>query len=127
MQTGGACFADIYRLSNYKLGREMNVETTHHVDASEPDANGMYEYRYEYDLFSFSDGRLTLVARSYTNEAEAHFLRIEADGQSRLLTRANLKLPLFASAVEHLRGLGKKDINWLSGRGNGYEPVLFTT
>lgn len=105
----------------------MIVETTHHVDASEPDANGMYEYRYEYDVFSFSDGRVALVARSYNNEAEAHFLRIEVDGAPRLLTRADLKLPLFANAAEDLRSLGKEQINWLSGRGNGYEPVLLTT
>ena len=105
----------------------MNVETTHHVDASEPDANGMYEYRYEYDVFSFSDGRVALVARSYNNEVEAHFLRLEVDGAPRLLTRADLKLPLFASAAEYLRSLGKEQINWLSGRGNGYEPVLLTT
>jgi hypothetical protein len=24
---------------------------------------------------------------------------------------------------EHLRTLGKPELNWLSGRGNGYEPV----
>ena len=107
---------------------KMNVETTHHVDASEPDENGMYEYRYEYDVFSFSDGRVALVARSYNDEKEeAHFLSIEMDGDSRLIARADLKLPLFASAVEHLRSTGKRRINWLSGRGNGYEPVLLTT
>lgn len=106
---------------------KMKVEISHHVDASEPDANGMYEYRYEYDLFLFSDGRIALVARSYNNETEAHFLRIEVDGEPRLLTRADLKLPLFASAIAHLRNLGKNQINWLSGRGNGYEPVVVTT
>jgi hypothetical protein len=105
----------------------MNVETTHHVDASEPDANGMYEYHYEYDVFSFSAGRMALVARSYSNEAEAHFLRIEVDGAPRLLTKADLNQPLFASATDYLRSLGKEQINWLSGRGNGYELVLLTT
>jgi hypothetical protein len=55
----------------------MKVEATHHIDASEPDENGMYEYRYEYDLYTFTDGEAVLVARSYRNEAEAHFLRME--------------------------------------------------
>lgn len=105
----------------------MNVETTHHVDASEPDADGMHSYHYEYDLFSFSDGLVTLIARSYDNETEAHFLSIEIDGEARLLADADLRMPLFAGAVAHLHSIGKQQINWLSGRGNGYEPVVLAT
>ena len=45
----------------------MDVQITHHVDASEPDAQGMYDYRYEYDLYTFREGGLALVARSYTD------------------------------------------------------------
>jgi hypothetical protein len=50
----------------------------------------MYEYRYEYDLYTFTETGGVLVARSYNNETEAHFLRIGLDGESRLMTRADL-------------------------------------
>lgn len=51
------------------------------------------------DVMKLDDLRWTLritlmffVARSYDNEAEAHFFRIEVDGVPRLLNRADLKL-----------------------------------
>ncbi len=34
---------------------DMQIETTHIVDASEPDARGAYAYWYEYDVFRFSN------------------------------------------------------------------------
>jgi hypothetical protein len=34
----------------------MEVVTSHHIDASDQDDRGMYEYYYEYDLFGFTDG-----------------------------------------------------------------------
>ena len=102
----------------------MDVTVTHHVDASEPDAQGAYEYYYEYDLYRFGDGGNALIARSYTGTGdEAHFLSIELRGVARLLRAADLKTPLFADAAAHLRAAGKLKLSWLSGRGNGYEPV----
>ena len=106
----------------------MDVSTTHRVDASEPDAHGQYDYRYEYDIYRFSGGDIALVARSYIHEAdEAHFLRLEQNGKQRLLTDADLGLPLFAESVAYLKSHGKAKINWLSGRGNGYEEVRLET
>jgi hypothetical protein len=102
----------------------MHVECTRHVDASEPDAAGMHEYHYEYDIYTFTQDDLRLVARSYTDEpAEAHFLRIETRGKPRLLRDADLDHPLFIAAQAHLVGLGKSRLRWLSGRGDGYDGV----
>ena len=102
----------------------MRMECTRHIDASEPDADGCYEYHYEYDIYRFSDGATCFVARSYTHTLdEAHFLRIELDGDPRLLTETDLAHPLFFAARAHLLAAGKMRLNWLSGRGNGYEPI----
>ena len=106
----------------------MDVATTHHVDSSEPDQNGRYAFRYEYDLYRFSEGELSLVARSYKHEMdETHFLRLEQSGKQRLLKDADLGLPLFAASVRYLRSIGKQKLQWLSGRGNGYEAVTLET
>lgn len=106
----------------------MHVEQTHHIDAGEPDARGMYVYYYEYDLYSFSEADVAVVARSYRDTpAEAHFLRIEIDGAPRLLHNDDFQRPLVVAATQHLRALGKRELNWLSGRGNGYEPVRIKT
>ncbi|RYF38476.1 MAG: hypothetical protein EOO27_50750 [Comamonadaceae bacterium] len=102
----------------------MQVERTHHIDASEPDDAGMYDYHYEYDLYRFSDGVRCFTARSYVHQpGEAHFLGIEVRGKPRLLVDADLAQPLFLSALDHLQAHGKTDLRWLSGRGNGYEAV----
>ena len=77
----------------------MDAVVTHHIDASEPDAHGMYEYRYEYDIYTFTEAGVVLVARGYNNETEAHFLRIELDGESRPMTRADLNRPIVAKAA----------------------------
>jgi hypothetical protein len=105
----------------------MLVECTHHIDASEPDERGTYEYYYEYDLYRFVEGENCFVARSYTDDPEkAHFLQAEATGQPRQLVDADLKQPLFVASLAYLRASGKLKLNWLSGRGNGYEPVPST-
>lgn len=105
-------------------GVPMQVERVRHVDCGEPDASGIYEYYYEYDIYRFIDAATSLVARSYTDTpAEVHFLTIEVAGKSRTLQPADLARPLCALAQAYLRREGKLEIRWLSGRGNGYEPV----
>ncbi|HYG04869.1 MAG TPA: hypothetical protein VD865_00465 [Stenotrophomonas sp.] len=102
----------------------MHIECTHHIDASEPDEDGMHEYYYEYDMYRFTDGALCLVARSYSDEPdEAHFLCFEVDGHRRTMTDRDLTNPLLLAAQAHLRAAGKIRLQWLSGRGTGYEPL----
>jgi hypothetical protein len=101
----------------------METVVTHHVDASEPDAHGMAgvgAYRYEYDLYSFTDSGVVLVARAYQGEPEAHFLRIALDGEPRALIPADLHRPILAEAADYLRTLGKTQLRWLGEE--GYEP-----
>lgn len=84
----------------------------------------MYDYYYEYDIYRFTDGPLCLVARSYTDTPdEAHFLKIGVNGSERTITGADLAHPLSLLAQDHLRNEGKVHLKWLSGKGNGYEPV----
>lgn len=95
----------------------MQVSRVRHTDCSAPDASGEYAYDYEYDIYHFVDGGIGLIARSYTDTPEeAHFLNIEVNGTLRLLTQADL-------AQAHLRQEGKRELRWLSGRGDGYEPL----
>lgn len=102
----------------------MKTVITHHIDADEPDERGECHYCYEYDVYGFSEGDVTLIARAYVDSAdEAHFLSVELRGKRRLLRDADLRTPLFADAAAYLRAAGKTKLSWLSGRGNGYEPV----
>ncbi|WP_295938972.1 hypothetical protein [uncultured Xanthomonas sp.] len=100
----------------------MHVDITHHVDASEPDDG--YGYSYAYTLYRFSDGSDRLLARSYDDDADhAHFLNIEVDGHVRLMIDADLRHPLLLAAAAYLVEAGKRRLRWLSGRGDGYEPL----
>jgi hypothetical protein len=100
----------------------MHVEKTHHVDASEPDADGLYEWRYEYDLYSFSDASISVVARTYVLEPDAvYFLHIEQGSLHRGITPKEFSLPVFHEAMTYLRDAGFRRVEWLGA--SGYEPV----
>lgn len=105
----------------------MQIERSRHIDASEqdaPDASDGYDYYYEYDLYRFTDGTVSLTARSYVDEPDdAHFLAIEEQGCQRTLVDADLGTALFQSARSYLHAEGKTRLRWLSGRDDGYEPV----
>lgn len=95
----------------------MRVETTHFVD----EVPGQ---RYEYDLFRFSDGSITVVARGYSSHpTEAHFLRIESATSHVGLTRVDLTRPLLQKAAAYLRSVGRTSLEWLNQDGSGYEPL----
>jgi hypothetical protein len=104
----------------------MEIETTHHVDASPKNVDRSHAFFYEYDLFRFSAGGIAIVARSYTDQPqEAHFLRIERGGKSDRLEVEDLRRTLFVQAVLYLKGVGKDQLSWLTER--GYEPLAPTT
>jgi hypothetical protein len=94
---------------------EMDITVSHHVDASEPDAQGFYEYHYEYDVYRFSRAGRTYIARSYVDEPQsAAFLSCLEGSESRLLSSADLVHPLLVAAVDHLRGIGKAALDRLA-------------
>ncbi|MGE8492788.1 hypothetical protein [Comamonas sp. JNW] len=103
---------------------QMHVICTYHLDASDADEAGFHEYHYEYYIFQFSEGEESFFARSYTDEPHrAHFLNAEKAGRSRPLTTKDSGAPLFLEAQAYLRQAGKTELSWLSGKGNGYEPL----
>ncbi|WP_061539484.1 hypothetical protein [Collimonas fungivorans] len=108
----------------------MEITSTHHIDKSELDENGMYDYYYEYDIYEFSENGLSYIARSYSDAPlDAHILkkkndkrwRIFGKAKYKILGQADFKNALFIKAVAHLRTQGKERISVLSK--TGYEPV----
>ncbi|MFT4065614.1 hypothetical protein [Paraburkholderia sp.] len=102
----------------------MEVTATHHIDSSEPDENGMYDYYYEYDIYEFTDGNISYIARSYIDEPlDAHFLKMKADGEHewRIMGDRDRDTPLFTDAVTYLRGKGKINIQCLFE--GGYKDI----
>jgi hypothetical protein len=102
----------------------VKVEVSHHVDASEPDAQGFYDYHYEYDIFTFSEGNVSFLARTYTDQPnEASFMARHVADRRHLLTERDLQNPLLLEAQDYLRAAGKTDLNWLDGERSEYRPI----
>ena len=100
----------------------MEIETSHHVDESEPDAQGFHDYHYEYDIHRFSRAGRTYLARSYVDEpGRAAFLSCVDGGESRMLESEDLIHPLLVAAADHLRGAGLPTLDRLGAA--GYAPL----
>lgn len=100
----------------------MEIVKTHHIDASEPDENGLHDYYYEYDIYAFSEDGVSYVARRYTDEPEiAHFLKMRTGQDWRLLEASDFNTAMFAEATACLRQEGAKQIQVLGKL--GYFPV----
>jgi len=99
----------------------MDVERTHHVDASED--SDPHPYYYAYDVYSFREAGSCFLVRAYVDTPDrASFLSVvPPSGRGRHLRRADLRDPLFASACEYLRGRGMNALFWLTEK--GYAPV----
>jgi len=105
----------------------MRVSVEHHVDASDIDADGFHDWYYEYDVYRFSRGAISFVARAYMDELDkvaflSRELNIFGFRRHRLLNAADLRSSLFAAAVAHLRGLGMISFDRLT-KTDGYVPV----
>lgn len=102
----------------------MGVEVSHHIDASEPDVEGFYDYHYEYDVFEFTDGVVTFLARAYSDEPERAAMMTRTEGKRyHLLTKRDLRHPLFLTAAAYLRTVGKSHLDWLDRRSGAYVPL----
>jgi len=101
----------------------MNVDKSHHIDKSEPDANGMYEYYYDYYLYEFTQGALKLTARRYANESDAHFLGFENAGEKVFLSKRRLNEPLLLQAIDYLQSEGTRAFSYLD-ESEGYVEIL---
>ncbi len=102
----------------------MQVTVTHHIDSSEPDESGMYDYYYEYDIFDFHEDGIRYAARSYTDDPlEVHFTSIKRADKSEweLLSKSDMSTSIFERAVSYLKENGKINIRFL-GEG-GYQDI----
>jgi hypothetical protein len=103
----------------------MTMEMSHHIDASEPDADGFYEYHYECDVYEFTDGVMTLRARAYSDEPESAALMGWNKGKKGYrLTKRDLHHPLILEAAACLRTAGKTKIDWLDRNSRAYVPLI---
>ena len=100
----------------------MQVKRIRHIDCSEPNKDGMYDYYYEYDVYYFTEGVMSLSVRSYTDEPEeADFMGIELDGETREIEIADMAHPFFLSAYDYLLAEGKLRFNRFTN--NRYDPL----
>lgn len=107
--------ADVAKAKEY-----MKTIITHHIDKSELDEDGMYDYYYEYDIYEFCENDLSYIARSYIDEPlEVHFLKKKSKNDSdwQILEKTDLKNSLFKNAVAYFRKNGKEQIRVLSKTG----------
>ncbi|MGO4452007.1 YgcG family protein [Phyllobacterium sp. TAF24] len=105
----------------------MNVEISHHIDASDLNPEGFYDYHYEYDIYVFSDGPLSYVVRAYTDQPEqAAFMSVSKGSSKRLLRSNDFRTPLLAEAVAYLRNAEKTDLSWLCEKRGRYLPITDT-
>lgn len=112
-------------LTGHGIG--MRVSVDHHVDASDTDADGFHDWYYEYDVYWFSRGGRSFVARAHIDEpGKIAFLSCELTilgfRRHRLLKAADLRSPLFKAAIAHLRDLGMTSIDRLT-KTDGYVPI----
>ncbi|MBK8066320.1 MAG: hypothetical protein IPK27_01445 [Rhodanobacteraceae bacterium] len=100
----------------------MRVRRQGVVDQGPPDQQGVPRYRYDFELFHFSDRGRTLVARSYADTpGRACFLHLAEGAAQRRLTPADLEDPLLLSAVAWLRSSGRCELAWLAC--DGYRNI----
>lgn len=91
----------------------VKVDKKHCIDKSDPDETGHYDYYYDYYLYEFSDNGIKLVARRYSDEQDAHLLRIEKDNCRSFVTNGHLSHPLVAEAIDYLMNEGISGISYL--------------
>jgi hypothetical protein len=100
----------------------MEVRVQHLIDKSEPDANGMYEFYYEYDLFEFAFGQRTIRARRYVEDPSdsIHILGV-SDEANRAAPWLVYTVPEATEVVEELKRRGFRKIDVLAE--GGYAPL----
>jgi hypothetical protein len=102
----------------------VKIEVSHHIDASDADADGYHLYHYEYDFYIFSEGDMSLAARAYTDEPGcASFQGKTQGGKDSHLTRGDLTHPLLLAACDYLKKSGKTELLWLDMECSKYLPV----
>ena len=101
----------------------MKVNEEHIIDASEKDANGNYDYYYEYDKYEFIFNNFTLIARSYIEkQEEASFFASLINEKREMVMEEQIHSLEMGKAIQHLQTKGKSKFSVLTE--NGYIPLV---
>jgi hypothetical protein len=101
----------------------MKINIQHHIDSGEKDADGYYDYYYEFDVFTFYEGSFSLYARSYIEDSVlVSFVNSTRDEKVVFLTAADFKKPFFIEACTYLHAIGKQQFQYLDQK-QGYVAV----
>jgi hypothetical protein len=95
------------------------IARTHHVDADEPDASGMVDWRYEYDLITLqTSGGLEVTVRTYTDQPrQAGLMQFRLHGEGVGLGDVkNSHSDAVAAIASFLRQEGFESVVWLGGQ-----------
>lgn len=109
----------------------MKIEKEHFIDCSEKDENGLYEYYYEYDIYTISFTDITYFARSYVDEPkQISFLSFTAskDNKRVLFDTIPYKDINFQECLKYFRKeLGFEDFKILLSNANkAYNEIDLT-
>jgi hypothetical protein len=100
----------------------MKVSVSQHIDKSDVNENGSYDYYYAFTLYAFSYGEVIYHARSYSDQVdEAHFINGERDGKVFFLSNTELKIDLFIEACRYLNASACRQLTYLGN--DGYLPI----
>jgi hypothetical protein len=93
----------------------VEVEVTHFIDAGAQDAEGLYDYYYEGDNYTFSRGSDRVQVRIYTDQPGiAYFVGMPCTSLHESATARE--------AIQHLQRVGKSDFRCLAMNGQ-YESL----
>jgi hypothetical protein len=100
----------------------MEVRETHRVDSSGPDADGEYDYHYEYDLLEFVFGSRVARVRKYSDEPTlAHLLDVRNELTPHAPPEAFVTAPEAPAVIDELRRRGFTEFRTFTR--NGYKNV----
>lgn len=106
------------------INTKITIHISHHIDASQRNAQGDYDWFYEYDVIEFTDqaSSIKLTARSDANTPfEANFLDLKNQHAQQIAIDDQLQA-MFKFAIAYLKILGKTKINYLSEYGYALQP-----
>jgi hypothetical protein len=105
----------------------MTISKTHHIDASEPNEQGTYDYYYAYTVYVFAQADVEYTARSYDDEPQkVAFVGKGVNGTTRRIVANDLNSPLFTQAVRYLKTSEGKGSFWFldsRNRKSGYTQI----
>ena len=105
----------------------MTISKTHHIDASDPNAEGQYNYHYAYTTYVFTHNGVEYTARSYDDEPDkVAIVGKSVRAKAQTISAGDLNTPLFTQALHHLKTIEGKQSFWyldLLNKQTGYTQI----